>query len=69
MRYFRSPLLVEGNTNTKYDEISVRCLRALYSTPAEWSILGLTTLEKLGVPLSAETESKVIFLILLSMKF
>ena len=43
----------------KYDEISVRCLRALYSTSSEWSTLQLGTLERLGVPLSSETESKV----------
>jgi hypothetical protein len=55
--------MAEGNTaangNTKYDEISVRCLRALYSTSSEWNTLQLGTLERLGVPLSPDTENKV----------
>lgn len=54
--------MVEGNTvasNTKYDDISVRCLRALYSTTDEWNSLKLDSLERLGVTLSSETENKV----------
>ena len=69
-RYFRtSPptdnIVQNPNSITRhFDELSVRCLRALYSSSIEWQSIctvdnQLMTLDKLGQALSSETELKV----------
>ena len=69
-RYFRtSPptdnIITNPNSLTRhFDELSVRCLRALYSSADEWQSICTTndqllTLDKLGQALSPDTESKV----------
>ena len=65
-----APALSEGSISnsvtSRFDELSVRAVRALYSSPAEWeqafsSSLSSSTynLDRLGSPLSRETERKV----------
>jgi len=60
MKYFRSPVAsVAGNVRclNHFDDISVRCARALLCSESEWiSITPLSDLEQIGFPLSQKTE-------------
>lgn len=70
-RYFRTPpAAVQGKSSStgtltnNFDDITVRAMRALYSSPDEWnSIIGdtgrLSSLDTLGIPLSATTEQTI----------
>jgi len=56
----------EGDAGTiaRFDSVSTRAIRALYSTPQEWKSLTdsankIGNLEKLGTPLCSATEAKV----------
>jgi hypothetical protein len=70
-RYFRiAPLVLETDKfsiTSHFDDITVRSMRALYSTPTEWDLLvkesgggGLQNLNRLGVPLSDSTEKSLV---------
>ena len=70
MRCFRTPPAAAttpspgGSSLTdKFDDVTVRALRVLYSSSEEWDALGaagrLASLDALGAPLSAQTEKMV----------
>ena len=64
-RCFRTPPAPTGGFSIadKFDDVTVRALRVLFSSPEEWDTLSaagrLTSLDGLGAPLSAQTEKTV----------
>jgi hypothetical protein len=53
-----------GTLTDNFDDITIRAMRALYSSPEEWNLIvgdggSLSSLDTLGTPLSATTEQTV----------